>query len=54
MTKAEALLSHIEGVKVNSAIAWKIYEETTLLTPKPSKATLRAFSIRRISCLSPW
>lgn len=43
MTKAEALLSHIEGVKVNSAIAWKIYEGNDPLDAKTVQSYVEGF-----------
>ena len=43
MTKAEDLLSHIESVKVNSAITWKIYEGNDPLDAKTVQSYVEGF-----------
>lgn len=43
MTKAEELLSHIESVKVNSAITWKIYEGNDPLDAKTVQSYVEGF-----------
>ena len=43
MTKAEALLSHIESVKVNSPITWKIYEGNDPLDAKTVQSYVEGF-----------
>lgn len=43
MTKAEALLSHIESVKVNSPITWKIYEGADPLDAKTVQNYVEGF-----------